>query len=84
MYKGLAIVEQNGEKFIFETPAFCGIEKGDTVIVEGEKTGKVVDTLNCISTSESHYRFIENYYGKFKRVLGRLDYHECHYEEVEE
>ena len=82
MYKGLVVVEQNGEKFILETPAYCGIGKGDTVVTEGDKTGKVVDLIN-ISTNDKYYIFLSNFYGKFRRVLGRLDYIECHYEEEE-
>ena len=84
MFIGLALVEQNGDKFILETPAFCGIEEGDTIVDENNKTGKVIDTMNCVSTSDKSYRFLQNFYGKFRRVKGRLDFIECVYKEEEE
>ena len=82
MHIGLVLVEQNGERFLFRTPAWSSIEVGDTVVVEGDKTGKVVGTVSSIFTDDNYYDFIiktANTKTPLPKVLGKLEYVECRY-----
>lgn len=81
----LVLVKQNEETFLFQAPKWF-VDEGETVVVEGDKTGKVVKVIDYIYTDDKHFDFIVMCAGAktpLPKVIGKLMFTECRYEEEE-
>ena len=90
MYIGLVLVEEKGERYLFQSPAWSSITIGDSVVVkvgETDHTAKVINVISGISKDDSHFQFILDACRAkqpLNKVMGRLEYVECRYLHEEE
>ena len=87
---GLALCKHDGNKglFLFQVPSYCGLNKGDRVIVEtshGEQEA-VVKYTNTVSFEDDDFNMIvaaSNATLPLKRVLKKVIYKDLKYDDEE-
>ena len=86
-YVDLVVCKHDGcdAHFLFQAPAWSGLEEGDLVIVYGDQKATVMNKITVDPTSEEYDFIVDatNAIKPLKRVLKKVTFRDFVYEEVD-